>query len=205
MTNKLMPPELEWLLPVRRGHFRFESGHHGNRWLDLELLCLQPEAIRELAAQLAARLAPYKIDAVCGPLVEGAFVALMVAAEMKVEFLYAERFERPELATLFPVEYRLPAVQRARVAGRRVAIVNDVINAGSAVRGTFKDLIACGSKPVAIGTLLTLGLSASEFAAGQGVPLETLAVLSQDLWEPAQCPLCASGVAIDQPTVPGSS
>jgi orotate phosphoribosyltransferase len=26
------------LLPIRRGHFRFESGYHGEIWLDLDRL-----------------------------------------------------------------------------------------------------------------------------------------------------------------------
>src|SRR5438132_11129782 len=68
------------LMPARRGHFLLESGHHGELWLDLELLCLAPDPVRRLAARLAARLAPYAIEAVCGPLVEGAFVAMMVAS-----------------------------------------------------------------------------------------------------------------------------
>src|SRR5262249_6622574 len=85
------------LLPARRGHFLFESGHHGDLWLDLELLCLTPDRLRPLAA----RLASYEIDAVCGPLVEGAFVALMVASELGVPFRYAERFENPARGGLF--------------------------------------------------------------------------------------------------------
>jgi orotate phosphoribosyltransferase len=80
------------LMPARRGHFLLESGHHGDLWLDLELLCLSPGPVRRLAARVAARLAPYEVDAVCGPLVEGAFVTLMVAEALGVPFTYAERF-----------------------------------------------------------------------------------------------------------------
>src|SRR2546430_14889165 len=78
------------LMPARRGHFLLESGHHGDLWLDLELLCLNPEPIRRFAARVAARLAPHAIDVVCGPLVEGAFVALMVASELGVPFSRSE-------------------------------------------------------------------------------------------------------------------
>src|SRR5215470_11774772 len=125
------------LMPARRGHFLFESGHHGDLWLDLELLCLRPEPVRRLAERVAERLAPYAVDAVCGPLVEGAFVALMVAAALGVPFSYAERFPDPKRDDLFPIDYRLPRALRARVRDRRVAVVNDVINAGSAVRGAL--------------------------------------------------------------------
>ena len=103
------------------------------------------------------------VDAVCGPLVEGAFVALMVASDLGVEFYYTERFA-PQAdgspQSLFPVEYRVPAVLRDRLRGKRVAIVNDVISAGSAVRGTLVDLEACGAETVAMAALAVLGPSA---------------------------------------------
>lgn len=184
------------LMPARRGHFLLESGHHGDLWLDLELLCLTPARVRPLAARLAARLASYRIEAVCGPLVEGAFVALMVAAELGVPFSYAERFPNPESQALFSVDYRVPRALRARVRGKRVAVVNDVINAGSAVRGALLDLHACAAQPVAIATLLVLGSSASQLAADRGVALETLASLPNNLWTPAECPLCVRRVPL---------
>src|SRR5437867_1326114 len=142
-----MQKEVVSLLAMRKGHFQLESGHHGDLWLDLELLCLRPKAVRRFAAELARRLSRHDVGAVCGPLVEGAFVALMVASELDVEFSYSERFANLQSDALYPVEYRIPRALRATVRRRRVAIVNDVINAGSAVRGTFADLKACGAAP----------------------------------------------------------
>ena len=184
------------LMPARRGHFLLESGHHGELWLDLELLCLAPEPVRGLATRLAARVAPHGVDAVCGPLVEGAFVALMVAAELGVPFTYSERFPDPDSRELFPVDYRVPRALRAKVRGRRVAIVNDVINAGSAVRATLRDLDVCGARVGVIGTLLVLGASAGRLAADRGVELETLASLPNNIWVPGECPLCARGLPL---------
>jgi orotate phosphoribosyltransferase len=82
------------------------------------------------------------------------------------------------------------------VRGKRVAIVNDVINAGSAVRGAFTGLVDCGAQPVAIGTLLTLGSWAAEFAAVENLALETLASLPNTVWEPSDCPLCKKGIQL---------
>ena len=82
--------------------------------------------------------------------------------------------------------------------GKRTAIVDDVINAGSAVRGAADDLQACGVRVVAIGALVALGSAASTFAASKAVPLETLSHLSKNaLWEPSSCPLCASGAPLE--------
>jgi orotate phosphoribosyltransferase len=185
------------LLAARTGHFRLESGHHGDFWLDLEWLCLRPRQIQPYAVELARRLAGHNVQAVCGPLIEGAFVALMVATELNVEFFYAERLAPPHSDTLYPVNYRLPGALRSKVRGKRVAIVNDVINAGSAVRGTFADLEARGAVIVSIGSLLVLGSSASSFAAEKNITLESIAFLAKTLWAPSECPLCAAGVSLE--------
>jgi orotate phosphoribosyltransferase len=205
MSN-LFEKEVASLLPWRKGHFRFESGHHGDTWLNLELLCVQPEPIEQLAAVLADCLSQQRPDVVCGPLVEGALVALMVARRLKVSFTYTERFEPSAVARsakvdakseeMFPVSYRLPGRQRELIAGKRVVIVNDVIGAGSAVLGTLKDLYECGADPVAIGTLATRGSSASVLARENGLVLETLASFPGEMWKPSECPLCAAGVPL---------
>jgi orotate phosphoribosyltransferase len=199
-----MQEEIVRLLPIRKGHFQLESGHHGDLWLDLELLCLNPEPIRDFARELAARIAKHNPEMICGPLVEGAFVALMVASELGLPFCYSERFEplpagdgagQPADA-LYPVQYQIPRALRPKVRGKRVAIVNDVINAGSAVRATVSDLIDCEARPVAIGALLVLGSWAFEFAGTESLKLETLAALPNTVWTPADCPLCGSNVAL---------
>ena len=194
---KIMQEDVLNLLSARQGHFLLESGHHGNLWLELELLCLSPTRIRPLAAELASRLASLDIDLVCGPLVEGAFIGLMTALELERDFVYTERFARPSRDGLFPAGYRLPEPLRSRVRNKRIAIVNDVINAGSAVRGTFAELESCGARIVAIGALLVLGTAAFDFAASKAVLLEAIATLPNDLWPPASCPLCASAIPLE--------
>jgi orotate phosphoribosyltransferase len=190
---------VERLLARRRGHFVLESGHHGELWLDLERLCLRPEPVRSLAVELARKLAPHRVEALCGPLVEGAFVALFAAAALAVPFTYAELLPERTGDALFAARYRIPPVLHAELAGKRVAIVNDVVNAGSAVRGALAELGACGARPVAIGALAVLGDRARSPARGAGVALETLAEFPNEIWEPAHCPLCAQGVPLERP------
>jgi orotate phosphoribosyltransferase len=186
---------LSWVA-ARNGHFALESGHHGERWLDLELLCLRPERVQPVAVALAARLRPHDVEAVCGPLIEGAFIALLVAAELGVPFTYAVPVPSPEPHGLFPVSYRIPRVIHPELQGRRVAVVNDVVGAGSAVRGTMRDLDACGARTVVLATLAVLGPSAAALAAERNIALETLAAWSGRIWTPAECPMCAGGVPL---------
>lgn len=185
------------IISARHGHFVFESGHHGDVWLELERLCLQPEKVRPLVAELAEWVNEGRAEVICGPLVEGAFVALMAAEQLGAQFTYAERIERPGKTELFPTEYRLPTALRKMVRGRRVAIVNDVVNAGSAVRGTAADLVACGAELVGIACLMTMGEAAEKVAQRHGVPLFQLAAEDANLWTPHECPLCRDGVPVD--------
>ena len=115
------------------GHFRFESGHHGDRWLEPDLLLRKPAELRPFARELAGRL-------------------------------------------------------------KRV---NDVTNAGSAVRGTYEDLVRCGAQPVALASLLVLGNWSAAFAAANGLALESLEELPNNLWTTNECPLCASRVPLE--------
>jgi orotate phosphoribosyltransferase len=163
----------------RHGHFKLESGHHADLCFDLQTLCLNSREIRAFAERLAARLKKYQVDVVCGPLVEGAFVALLVSLELGCQFTYAERFDDTSRDGLFPVQYRLPKSLQPVVSGKRVAIVNDVISPGSAVGGTFFDLCEIGAEVVAIGALLALRESIAEFAAEHGVALELLERMPQ--------------------------
>jgi orotate phosphoribosyltransferase len=192
-----MEDHLLSLVRGRHGHFRLESGHHGDVWFDLETLCLKSHEIRAFAKRLAAQLEKYQVDVVCGPLVEGAFVALLVSLELGCRFTYAQRFDDATRQGLFPAQYRLPKALQSAVAGKRVAIVNDVISAGSAVRGTFLDLRDIGAEVVAIGALLALGESIRQFAGEHGVALELLECMPHNLWKPQDCPLCAAGIALE--------
>ena len=192
-------PDLLSLTSPRRGHFRLESGHHANLWLDLEGLFFQPALARPFVTRLARALRPHKVAGVCGPLVGGAFLAQLLAAALKVEFCFTERVMPGEGEGLYQAQYHLPRAARSQVRDMRLAIVDDAISAGSAVRGTYAELQGHGAEPVVIGALLVLGTAGSSYFAERGVPIEAVARVPFDLWVPAECPLCASGQAFTDP------
>lgn len=192
-----MQAELLKLLAAQEGHFRLESGHHGNLWLDLDLLFLRPAPLQPFIIELAGRFAQYHPTAICGPLVGGALIAQMIAIELGVEFYYTERFVPAASEGLYSVAYRLPASLCRQIQGKEVVIVDDVINAGSAVRGTLAEVRACGARVVAVGALLVLGSAAPNFFAGQNLPVEHIATLESNLWTPAECPLCVEHTPLE--------
>ena len=72
------------------------------------------------------------------------------------------------------------------------------ISAGSAVKGTYADLLACGANPVACGALTIFGDAADKFAAEKNLQRESAARMSCDIWKPAECPLCQTGITIEK-------
>jgi len=193
-----MQPDLMSLLSARQGHFRLESGHHGSLWLDLGPLFVRPSRVRPFVFDLANKLSRYSIEAVCGPLVGGAFLAQSLASALDVEFVYAERSVPLQDNALYTVSYRLPSCLEQRVRGKSIAIVDDVINAGSAVRGACAALLSCGAVPVVVGSLVVLGSAVSEVLAEYNLPLESVASLPNEIWTPEACPLCAGQVPLEE-------
>jgi orotate phosphoribosyltransferase len=186
------------LVASRSGHFRLESGHHADTWMELDQLFRSPAALRPFIAELAGRFRPHRIDTVCGPLTGGALLAQSIAEELGVEFAFAERLvtNRPGL---YPVDYRIASSLREGIRGRRVAVVDDAISAGSAVRATLADLASCGAAPAVLGALLLIGPRATGLATETRLPIVSLMELPNQIWTPSECPMCAQGVPLTSP------
>ncbi len=182
------------LQAARRGHFRYESGHHGDLWLNLDALLADARRTQRWAAALAARAAACRPDVVCGPLTGGAFVAQFMAAEIGIEFVFAER----HLDASGTARYGIPAGRRAALSGRRVLLVDDAVNAGSALLATAADLAACDAAVVGFASLIALGDAAPHLSAQCGVPFFTLASLERRMWRSQDCPLCQAQVPLEQ-------
>ena len=204
------------LVDGRRGHFRLESGHHGGLWLDLDPLFAAPRRVAPFVNTLANALLPHNASAVCGPLLGGAFLAQLVAHALDVEFCFTERVMpaqsdglASDLASgltggLYRARYVLPAAFSARLRGKRIAMVDDVMSAGSALRGTYAELQAHDAVPVVAGALLVLGSTGADFFAERGVAVEAVARDDYDLWLPADCPLCAAGLPFEDVAAPAA-
>jgi orotate phosphoribosyltransferase/GNAT superfamily N-acetyltransferase len=187
------------LVRGRRGHFRLESGHHSRLWFDLDPLLASARRIDPFVSALASAVGRYDVQAVCGPLVGGAFVAQLVARTLDAEFCFTERIGPSGGDGLYGAMYRLPAGFASRLKGTRVAIVDDVMSAGSAARGSYTELVACGATPVVVGALLVLGAQGAMFFADERVPVEAVVRADYELWSGADCPLCAEGVPVEDP------
>jgi orotate phosphoribosyltransferase len=186
-------------LPSRRGHFLLESGYHTDLWFALDALFVAPHDMVQQVSAIAELLRPYSVSAVCGPLLGGAFLAHAIAAHMGLRFYFSQQVPFKTEGGLFTRQYRLPPELRRKVGNERIAIVDDVISAGSSVRATAADLTAAGASTVVVGTILLLGNHAVEHFSTRGIPLVALAHQRFNLWAPAECPLCRTGAPLEDP------
>ncbi len=130
----------------------------------------------------------------------GAFLAQMLAMALEVEFAFTERMPPTDANAIYAVQYRLPAGLRERVRDKRIAVVDDVISAGSAVRGTCSELETHGGVVALVGALMVLGSKAREFFGPRGTPLISVDTNAYEMWLPAECPWCREGIPLEHPT-----
>lgn len=187
-------------LPARTGHFQLESGYHSDLWLDLDAIFVKPRPIAPLVTDLAERLLPHNVSAICGPLQGGAFLAQAIATLLEVEFYFTRPVTNSRDGTaLFAAEYELAPKLRAGIRGRRVAVVDDVISAGSSVRATAAAIDEASASAAVIGTFLLLGTVGLDHFTKRSIPVESLERRSFTTWEPSACPLCASSIPLERP------
>jgi orotate phosphoribosyltransferase len=181
------------LAQPRRGHFELGTGYHGDVWLDLDALFLRPARLEPYVEWLAERLREHRVDAVCGPLEGGAFLALALATRLDAAFLPGYR--NPGVAP----GYRLPGVPGG-IGGWRVAIADDAVNAGTAIRACYAELRGGAAVPVAVAALLALGPARAAAADTMSLPLYAAGELQSQVWPAGQCPLCTSGAPLTDPS-----
>ncbi len=198
MTDANTGTSLLDLVSARRGHFKLESGHHSALWLDLDALFADPRRVAPLVDALAGALRPYEVTTICGPLLGGAFLAQLVAHALNLKFCFTERVMPARSLDLYPAHYTLSAAFSEGVRGKKVAIVDDVMSAGSALRGTFLELKTHAAEPAVVGALLILGSVGSKFFSAQKVAVEAVAKEDYDLWLPTDCPHCLAGVRLEE-------
>jgi orotate phosphoribosyltransferase len=177
------PGELSALGLLRTGHFVYESGHHGDTWLELQSLVAESRRLQALAGRLAELLAPYRAEVVCGPLAGGAFVAHCVAQSLDARFVYARR----DVTGTAP-RYVLAA--ELDLAGKRALVVDDAINVGSAVTACVGELAARGCSVTALGSVFVCAPAGEHVGTLLGLPQEFLFKVPTRVWAASDCPHC---------------
>jgi orotate phosphoribosyltransferase len=181
------------------GHFRLSSGLHSDRYLQCAKVLMWPGRAEALGAALAAKLAPFSPAAVVSPALGGVIIGQEVGRGLGIRAIFTERVDGVfALRRGFALE-----------SGERIAVIEDVVTTGRSTREVLAVLRSSGAVAVACGAIIdrrALAVGGIDRRAASetpdfvdGIPFRTLLALDVPAWEPAACPLCAKGVALDAP------
>ena len=94
--------------------------------------------------------------------------------------------------------YHLPAVPGG-IDDWRVGVVDNAVNAGTAVVACLEELRGRGAVPVAVATLVSLGEASTMVQARMRVPFYPASTVPSRAWPAERCPLCAEGAPYTDP------
>jgi orotate phosphoribosyltransferase len=187
----ITPSEVERIFSdagaFREGHFVLASGRHSPRYLEKFQVLQWPRETERLCAAIAEWARSRDPETVAGPTTGGIILAHEVARQLGTRAVYAERAEGA------PGRVFRRGFQLAR--GERVLVVDDIMTTGGSVHETIAAVRASGADVIAAAVLV----DRSGGSAKLDVPLHALWSLDIPAYPPAECPLCARGVAVTKP------
>ena len=167
------------------GHFRLSSGLHSAGYVQCALLLEHPRNAKAIGIALAEKVRTMQPAKIVAPALGGVIIGYTVAEALDVPSIFTERKDGT-----------MTLRRGFRIGeGERVVIVEDVVTTGKSTRETAAVVEGCGGVVAGFASILNRSGAANPFSA----PYVSLLSLNLDTYEEAQCPLCASGVAIDSP------
>ncbi|HEV2351803.1 MAG TPA: orotate phosphoribosyltransferase [Terriglobia bacterium] len=167
------------------GHFVLSSGLHSDRYIQCALVLQHPRIAEQLCSELAAKLRQMGATVVAAPALGGVIVAHEVARALGVRALFTERQEGAmTLRRGFSLSVNEPTL-----------VVEDVITTGGSTRETMECVKQAGGKVVGAGALVDRSGGKADLV----VPKATLVALKVQNFNPAECPLCKSGIPATKP------
>ena len=140
-------------------HFVYDSGEHGSGWIDKDAVDVHPERIDRLCELLAELVRDFHAEIVCGPATGGLEIAQDTARHLGALAIFAEHTAAAPDRAGGPVRgaFELRRGFDRIAAGKRVIVVDDVINTGLAIRQTVDVVRAAGGNVVGAGALVSRG------------------------------------------------
>ena len=143
-----------------------------------------PAICTQICKEFADRFEGKGIETVVGPTTGGIIIAYDMARYMNVESIYAEA---GETGRVFKRGFSLEK-------GQKVVIVDDILTTGRSLFEVIDLVKKYEAEIVGLGVLLDRSGGKVKF----DYPLEALASVNADSWEPDDCPMCAKGQSLTQ-------
>ncbi len=193
---------------VTNSHFVYTSGKHGAEYIDKTAITQHPNDFTQLCWWIASNALKDDPDIVLGAAVVGAMMSPIVAQEIS---MHARKKNKP--LSLFAdndVSFRMENDRVVRVeqimlkrgfdklvAGKRVVIVEDIVNTGKTVLRLIDLVKENGGTVVSVHAICNRGPLTHDDFAKQDIRFSPLVTTPLTAYDAASCPLCAAGVPIN--------
>ena len=178
---------------IADSHIVYTSGKHGSAYLNKDAIYPHTSLVSELCKAFAQEFKGKGIEAVAAPALGGIILSQWTAHHLslmeKREILAVYTEKTPDNGQVFTRGYD------KCVAGKKVLVVEDILNTGGSVRKVVDAVRHAGGTAVAAAALVNRGRVTSE-DVGE-VPLFTLASISLEAWDEHECHLCTQGIPVN--------
>lgn len=178
---------------ISTGHFVYASGMHGDVYVNKATLYKNPTLLAELSDAIVHAFKDERIEVIVGPAVGAAILSQTVGAAFHragmsdVEAIYADKDGD---------SFALKRGYDKAVEGKRVLMVEDIMNAGSSLKKAIDIVKNAGGNIVGAGVLCNRGeVTSSDLGIEKLFALVTMQGLA--MYEKSECPLCKENVPIN--------
>jgi orotate phosphoribosyltransferase len=184
---------------IEDDHFVYISGDHGSGWIDKDTIYPYTERISELAKLLAEVVRNMKAEIVCGPATGGLVLSQWLAYHLGVLSTFAEHDTESGAIHqnhLTPGRFILRRNYDRLVAGKRVLVVDDIVNTGHSIKQTVEAVKRAGGNVIGAAAICTRGNASGESQIGSD-NFQYLLEYKIPAWPAASCELCRTGVPVN--------
>lgn len=169
------------------GHFKLTSGRHSDIYYEKFTLLKNPGVCTRICKEFAERFKSKGVQTVVGPTTGGIIIAYDVARYLEIESIYAEAGGTGQAGRVFKRGFSLEK-------GQKVVIVDDILTTGRSLFEVIDLVKQYEAEIIGLGVLLDRSGGKVKF----DYPLEALASVDADSWEPGDCPMCSKGEELTQ-------
>lgn len=179
---------------IKDSHIVYTSGKHGSAYVNKDAIYPHTDITRELTKAMAQSFADQGVDVVVAPVVGGVILSQWVAYHLseienkKVLGVYAEK-------TADASGFELRRGYAKLVEGKKVLVVEDILNTGGSVKKVVDMLKPLQAKVIGVAAICNRGNVKPEDV---GAPmLKSLLNISLEAWNPEDCPLCVQKIPVN--------
>lgn len=182
---------------LRDDHFVYTNGGHGSEYVNKDALFTRPRELSKMCKYIAQNFTDTfgisNADIVLGPAVGGALIVQWVAYHLykttsaEVLAIYADKENGG---------FVLKRGYDVLVPGKRVLVVEDILNTGGSVKQVVELARTHGGNVIGVGAICNRG-NVRIVDIGKPPALTSVVSVNMQVYDARECPFCAEGKPIN--------